>query len=199
MSTDAPSESPAPAPTGGRPRRPGGRSARVRDDVYAAVGKLAGEGQLDTLTIPQVAERAGVNPTTIYRRWGSIEALCAEVAVAALTADEDLPDTGTLAGDLAIWAAIIAADIERPARLVYLRALVASRTGLVPDCPCWEQRRSQAELMLTRARERGERTPSAMQVLDHVVAPLYHHAVFGLPGGRAYAERLVSDLLAIFS
>ncbi|MFI6448017.1 helix-turn-helix domain-containing protein [Kitasatospora sp. NPDC050543] len=31
------------------------------------------------LTIPAVAERAGVNPTTIYRRWGTPQALLAEV------------------------------------------------------------------------------------------------------------------------
>jgi AcrR family transcriptional regulator len=169
----------------------------VRDDVYTAVGQLVAAGHRDTMTIPQVAERAGVNPTSIYRRWGTIETLCAEVAVHALTEDDDLPDTGTLAGDLDAWAAIIADDIERPHRLVYLRALVSSRHGMIDTCPCWNQRLTQAELMTERARQRGESTPSAAQVVDHVIAPLYHHAVFGLSGGRDYAATLVSDLLAI--
>ena len=159
-----------------RARRPGGRSARVRDDVYAAVGSLVGEGHLETMTVPQVAARAGVNATS--------------------TEPEELPDTGTLFGDLDSWATTIAQDVE--GRTVYLRAMVASRTGMVADCPCWSQRMVQAELMITRAQERGEATPTALQVLDHIVAPLYHHAVFGLPGGPDYAFRLVADLREMF-
>jgi AcrR family transcriptional regulator len=184
--------------TGTRARRPGGRSARVRDAVYAAVGQLVAQGHRETMTIPQIAERAGVNPTSIYRRWGSIESLAAEVAVAALTEDgAELPDTGTIADDLRRWAPSIAEDIERPARIVYLRALVYTRVGIVDSCPCWQQRIEQAEAMIARACERGEHTPTPQQVLDHVIAPLYHHAVFGLAGGPGYASTLVDDLLAL--
>ncbi|HEX4832449.1 MAG TPA: TetR/AcrR family transcriptional regulator [Trebonia sp.] len=178
-------------------RRPGGRSARVRDAVYSAVGQLVGEGHRDTMTIPQVAERAGVNPTSIYRRWGGIEALLEEVAVSALSQGEPLPDTGTIAGDLRAWAEIIAEDIQRPQRLTYLRALAYSREGLVASCPCWDLRVGQAAAITGRARERDERVPAVRQVLDHVIAPLYHHAVFGLIGGREYAMTLVDDLLAM--
>ena len=178
-------------------RRPGGRSARVRDAVYAAVGQLAGEGKCDTMTIPQVAEQAGVNPTSIYRRWGSIEALLEEVAVAALTRDESLPDTGTIAGDIQAWAAIIATDIGRPARIVYLRAMASARGTLIDSCPCWDLRTRQAEQMIERAQRRGERTPTPRQVVDHVIAPLYHHAVFGLTVGPEYAATLVADVFAM--
>ncbi len=181
-----------------RPRRPGGRSARVRDSVYTAVGQLVAEGHRETMTIPQVAERAGVNPTSIYRRWGSIENLLSEVAVAALTEGGELPSTGTINGDLLAWAKIIAEDIERPGRIIYLRALASSRIGMIEFCPCWEQRLEQAELMIARAAGRGERTPSARQVVDHVIAPLYHHAVFGLAGGEQYAADLVGDLFAMY-
>jgi AcrR family transcriptional regulator len=178
-------------------RRPGGRSARVRDAVYTAVGQLVGEGQRDTMTIPQVAERAGVNPTSIYRRWGSIESLLEEVAVAALTRDEPLPDTGSIETDIRTWAVIIAEDIGRPARIIYLRAMAAARGALVEACPCWDLRARQAEQIIERARQRGERTPTARQVVDHVIAPLYHHAIFGLSGGADYAATLVTDVLAM--
>jgi AcrR family transcriptional regulator len=184
-------------PAAAHARRPGGRSARVRDAVYAAVGQLVGEGQRDTMTIPQVAERAGVNPTSVYRRWGSIEVLLEEVAVAALTRDEPLPDTGTIAGDLRAWATIIAADIGRSARAVYLRAMASARSGPVDSCPCWDLRIRQAEQMIERARLRGERTPTARQVVDHIIAPLYHHAVFGLAADPDYATTLVDDVFAM--
>jgi AcrR family transcriptional regulator len=178
-------------------RRPGGRSALVRRNVYTAVGELVGEGLREGMSIPQVAERAGVNPTSIYRRWGNIEALLEEVAVAALTRDEPMPDTGSIAGDLRAWAGAIAADIARPQRRTYLRAMIYARNDRVDHCPCWDQRMEQAEQMIRRARQRGERTPSAAQVLDHVVAPLYHHAVFGLAVDADYAAALVSDVLAL--
>jgi AcrR family transcriptional regulator len=185
------------ASTATRARRPGGRSARVRDAVYSAVGQLVGEGQRDTMSIPQVAERAGVNPTSVYRRWGSIEALLEEVAVAALTQDEPLPDTGTIEGDLQAWAAIIASDISRPARVTYLRAMVSARGITVDACPCWDLREHQAGEMIDRARRRGEQAPTARQVVDHIIAPLYHHAVFGLAAGPGYAATLVADVFAM--
>ncbi|MEE3849875.1 TetR/AcrR family transcriptional regulator C-terminal ligand-binding domain-containing protein [Gordonia sp. LSe1-13] len=187
--------SPRPSASADRARRPGGRSARVQSAVFSAVGQLVGSGQRDTMTIPEVAEVAGVNPTSIYRRWGSIETLLGEVAVAALTQGEPLPDTGVLDDDLAEWSRIIAADIGRPKRRAYLRAMVFARNDVVEECPCWEIRREQAEEMVGRAAQRGEATPSVRQILDHVIAPLYHHAVFGLALDDTYAETLTADVM----
>ncbi|MFT4126555.1 MAG: TetR/AcrR family transcriptional regulator C-terminal ligand-binding domain-containing protein [Gordonia sp. (in: high G+C Gram-positive bacteria)] len=178
-------------------RRPGGRSARVQRAVYQAVGTLVARGERETMTIPQVAELAGVNASSIYRRWGSITALLEQVAVAALTQGEDLPDTGALGGDLAEWARIIAADVSRPHRRDYLRALVYPREGIVEACPCWEIRRQQAGAMVDRAGARSEATPSVEQILDHIIAPLYHHAVFGLSIDDAYATRLADETMRL--
>ena len=178
-------------------RRTGGRSARVLDAIYTAVGQLMAEGKPDRITIPMVAERAGVNPTSIYRRWSHIDGLLEEVAVAVLTRDGDqLPDTGTIVGDLGAWARLVADDIARPQRTRYLKALASARDDTV-DCQCWADRRGQAAIMLGRARDRGEATPTEDQVVDHIIAPLYHHAVFGLQVDQAYADRLVADVLAM--
>lgn len=168
----------------------------MQSAVYTAVGELVSEGLRETMTIPQVADRAGVNPTSIYRRWGVMEALLEEVAVAALTRDEPLPDSGTISGDLREWATIIVDDITRPERTTYLRAMVGARKE-VGACPCWDTRAGQLQMMVDRARERGEAVPSARRALDHIVAPLYHHVVFGLPTDRDYAHVLVGDVLAM--
>lgn len=178
-------------------KRPGGRSAKVRDAVYRAVRTLVSAGQRETMTIPQVAEAASVNASSIYRRWGTIDALLEEVAVAALTRDEPLPDTGSLAGDLSEWATIIAADISQPRRTSYLRAMVAARDGLVDSCPCWDLRTTQVVEMLERAAERGESSPQARQIMDHVIAPLYHHAVFGVAIDAEFARVLVNDVMSM--
>ncbi len=165
--------------------------------IYTSVGELIGEGA-DKITFPIIAERAGVNPTTLYRRWGDIDALLEEVAVAALTRDGELvPDTGSLEQDLAEWANIIARDITRPERARYLRAMVAARVEIVSSCPVMETRREQASEMVCRARERGETAPTVRQILDHVIAPLYHHVAFALQVDQEYAQRLVRDVLAM--
>lgn len=171
----------------------------MQDAVHTAVGELMATRRPDDVTIPMVAERAGVNPTSIYRRWGDIDALLEEVAVAAFTReDEVLPDTGSLEGDLRDWARVIAEDIVRPHRARYLRAMIAARDGVLQDgCPCWTARREQLAEMISRARARDERAPSVEQVLDHVIAPLYHHVVFAMPVDGAYAERLVGDVLSM--
>lgn len=182
-------------------RRPGGRSARVQDAVYSAVGKLMATQRPDLITVPMVADLAEVNPTSVYRRWGDIDKLLEEVAVAAFTREEEtLPDTGSLEGDLREWARVITDDIVRPRRTRYLRAMANARDGVLLDaCPCWTARREQLGEMISRARARGETTPSVEQVLDHVIAPLYHHVVFAMPTDAAYAERLVGDVLSMRS
>lgn len=173
----------------------------MQDAVYSAVGKLMATQRPDQITIPMVAELAGVNPTSVYRRWGDIDALLEEVAVAAFTRDDEvLPDTGSLEGDLREWARVITDDIVRPRRTRYLRAMVNARDGVLLDaCPCWTARREQLAEMISRARTRGESTPSVEQVLNHVIAPIYHHVVFALPADTAYADGLVSDVMSMRS
>ena len=57
--------------------------------------------------------------------------------------------------------------------------------------------RAMCEHSLERARERGERGPTEQQILHHVIAPMYHHVVFGLPADRDYADQMVRDVLAM--
>src|SRR5664279_5180156 len=90
--------------------RPGGRSARVRAAVHRAVEELLVEEVGDALTIPAVAARAGVHATTLYRRWGSIGELLADVATSRFSGEIVVPDAGSLRGDLERWAADVATD-----------------------------------------------------------------------------------------
>src|ERR1700712_4957355 len=99
---------------GAPPTRPGGRSARVRAAVHRAVEELLAEGPADALTMPVIAARAGVHPTTVYRRWGSLGDLLGEVATSRFSGDIVVPDTGTLRGDLERWASAVAVDLTDP-------------------------------------------------------------------------------------
>src|SRR6478736_4188623 len=84
--------------------RPGGRSARVQQAVHQAVRSLLEEngGDRTALSVPLVAERAGVNSSTIYRRWGDLQRLLAAVASNRML-PEQVEDTGSLRGDMEAW------------------------------------------------------------------------------------------------
>jgi AcrR family transcriptional regulator len=91
----------------GRPRSPEAHAAILR-----AALELALEGGLRGLSMEAIAARAGVGKATIYRRWKSKEALFVE-AVQQMARTPEIPDTGTVRGDL---EAVVAATIGRMAR-----------------------------------------------------------------------------------
>lgn len=84
--------------------RPGGRSARVQESIHKAVRELLEEQDRASVTVPQIATRAGVTPSTIYRRWGDLSALLADVALARLQPETESANTGSLSGDVRAWA-----------------------------------------------------------------------------------------------
>src|SRR5436305_14781264 len=94
--------------------RPGGRSARVRAAVHRAVKDLLAENTAEALTLPVIAARAQVHPTTLYRRWGSLAELLGEVATSRFSGDIVVPDTGSLREDLERWVAAVAVDLADP-------------------------------------------------------------------------------------
>jgi AcrR family transcriptional regulator len=91
----------------GRPRSPEAHAAILR-----AALELALEGGLRGLSMEAIAARAGVGKATIYRRWKCKEALFVE-AVQQMARTPEIPDTGTVRGDL---EAVVAATIGRMAR-----------------------------------------------------------------------------------
>ena len=84
--------------------RPGGRSARVQESVHSAVRELLDAHERSSVTVPMIATRAGVTPSTIYRRWGDLSVLLADVALARMRPDSEPANTGSLRGDLQAWA-----------------------------------------------------------------------------------------------
>jgi AcrR family transcriptional regulator len=145
-----------------------------------------------------VAERAGVASTSLYRRWGDVRVLIMEVAVEQLSKDRPLPNTGSIAGDLRKWARSIAASLKSPAGSAFFTALVA--TAMSPDegstrTAALQRRLDQVGTMLSRAQARREKPPSLDDVMDHLLAPLYTRALFGAPASEDFAERLVQRLL----
>jgi AcrR family transcriptional regulator len=175
--------------------RPGGRSARVRAAVHRAVEELLIDEAGEALTVPVVAARAGVHATTLYRRWGSIGELLADVATSRFTGDVVVPDTGGLRGDLERWAADVATDLADPDVLALMRATIGAGGG-PGACACRGDREEQLAAMIERERARGNPVPTVERAADALLGPLYYRAVFTeRPGAPEWARGLVGHLL----
>ncbi|MBF4996171.1 TetR/AcrR family transcriptional regulator [Nocardia sp. BSTN01] len=185
----------------GKARRPGGRGARVAAAVHRAVMELVAERGYGAFTVADVAARAGVADTSIYRRWGTLEQLTADVTLGWLTSTSPIPDTGDLTGDLRAYATGVAHDLSGPDGVAVLRLMIALSSagdaGLRARDAFLAERGRQIQRMLDRAHARGDRAPSALDILDHLLAPMYIRTLFGTgPVTADYAHELVTTLLS---
>lgn len=78
----------------GRPRDP-----RIDDSVLRATVELLGTSGYADLSVDAIAKRAGTSKPAIYRRWPSKAHLVHE-AVFPISEATELPDTGSLTGDV---------------------------------------------------------------------------------------------------
>ncbi|MFC9694308.1 TetR/AcrR family transcriptional regulator [Kribbella sp. NPDC056951] len=175
-----------------RASRPGGRTARVRADVLAAVAAELTEHGYDGLTIDGVAARSGVHRTTVYRRWKTVAGLLVDL----LQTDDDWApaDTGSLKGDLiALNREVYDALTEQPS---ITQAVIAAsfRTPEAADAltAFWADRYRRSAVVVERAIARGEvpATTNAHETVVAATAPLYHQLVLlKQPMSRAAADR----------
>lgn len=174
--------------------RPGGRSARVQQSVHTAVRELQAEGGAD-LTVPRIAARAGVTPSTIYRRWGDLQELLADVAVERLRPEAPPDDLGDLRADLEHWAAAFLEEMSSPPGRSYIRDALAGDPDGGNAGQCSAYALEQVQAILDRAVRRGEHVPDADTVMDHVVAPMMYRVLFR-PGllDAQYARDLVATV-----
>ena len=104
--------------------RPGGRTARVTESVFAAaIAELSARDYAD-ISVESIAARAGVHKTTVYRRWGSKAEIIRQALAGAATAGIPVPDTGGVDEDLRTLARAVQAVLSAPAGAAITRALV---------------------------------------------------------------------------
>jgi AcrR family transcriptional regulator len=115
-------QSRTPASRTGRPR-----SAAADTAILAATREALVEVGWSKLTLGDVATRAGVAKTTLYRRWPGKNELVVD-AVAELFDELRLPDRGTLAADIEGVVLQFASILDRPEAKSGLMAVVAEST-----------------------------------------------------------------------
>jgi AcrR family transcriptional regulator len=182
--------------------RPGGRSARVREAVLAAAAVELIEHGYAELSFARVAERAGVAPTTIHRRWGTRARLVADVFDAnAVTAVPD-PHRASLEEDLQAFAAAAAAGLAQPAVQSLLRgmfSLPAEELARIQG-EYWEARFGVAQAIVDRAIARGELADGAdgWAVFEPLLAPIWmRRLITGLPIDEAALALIVERALRL--
>ncbi|GAB3965899.1 TetR/AcrR family transcriptional regulator [Actinoallomurus acanthiterrae] len=162
-------------------RRPGGRTARIRTQVLDAVLAELGERGYDGLTMDAVAARADVNRATVYRRWGDVGGLLADVLDAASDDAWEPPDTGSLKEDLAALNHEIqdALTAQPPIVAALIAASFRSEKAAHAQQRLWDDRYARCEIVVDRAIRRGELPPNidARRLLIAATAPMYHHLV----------------------
>ncbi len=89
-----------------------------------ALEELARVG-LHRLSVPEVADRAGLNKTSVYRRWPTKGALVGAALERAMGHDAPLPDTGALGSDMLAFALAAATWANSPIGRGVMKTLLA--------------------------------------------------------------------------
>lgn len=164
-------------------REPAG-AAVLQESVTAAITGAMFDQLAETgyarMSMDAVARRAGVGKAAVYRRWRSKQAMLVDLVGAAMRRNlPEVPDTGSLAGDVRAFLDVIAAQIADPRiRRIALDVLV--ETTRTPELAVAlrdavdRPRRIAAATVLTRAIDRGELSAGLdLELgLDVLISPL---------------------------
>ncbi len=201
------------------------RRGRPRDDaadqrILDAAWDLLHAAGYAGLSVDEVAERAGVAKTTLYRRWPTKDHLAIAVA-ARMLGEVPIPDTGDLQADLTEFASALAEQLnrvraagtphsadqadqadqaDRSAGLVAELAAAAARHRDIGELvrAGFAVRHALAQARLQRAREREGLRPGIDPelLIEQLVGPIYYRVLItGAPVDRGYAARLTAAVL----
>jgi len=175
--------------------------ARTEAILDAAIELLAEVGY-DRMSMDMVALRAKASKATIYRHWPDKTALVLAALRRRGGMVSDLPDTGSLRGDLELYARESAAAAAGVAGSLVVGLLaVASHdpelAAVLAQQFHYEQLPAITALV-DRARGRGEVSPGVDHLLISEVLPgtlIMHLLVLGLPADEPFIHHLVDDVL----
>lgn len=180
----------------------------LRDDVTDAIKagffeELAAVGY-GRLSIDAVAKRAGAGKAAVYRRWPNKQAmavaLVSDVAVAAI----DIPDTGTLRGDVRQFLVNACSALSHPLARRIVPDLLAEATRNTELAEALlgairKPRRDKAGQILQRAIDGGELSADTdFEIgLDLMAGPLYWRlVVIRTPTDDEYFDRLAEKIIS---
>jgi AcrR family transcriptional regulator len=177
------------------------RVRRSRDLVLATAFELLSQSGVSGFTVDEVASRSGVAKTTIYRHWPTREALVLDAA-SRISAEQAVPDTGSLEGDLtalladtghllstARWSSVVPSIVD-----------VAERDPEFAEVHAKIQRGHAIALrkVLERAAGRGELPAAADRsvMVSALIGPLYYRRWFSRePIDDRFVQAIVRNVI----
>jgi AcrR family transcriptional regulator len=171
--------------------------------VLEATADLLNEVGYDALTYDEIARRAHVHKTTVYRRWPTKPGLVADAVGLHSEEHVPIPDTGSFASDLEALASAVAANIGSEGGARRSRSIVAaaSVSGELADTlhAFMGRRIVLAEPIVTRAIERGE-LPTTIDphlLVETLVGPIWFRLLLtGEPIDEEFVDSLCTLLLS---
>jgi AcrR family transcriptional regulator len=185
------------------PRSP--RSARLGDDrefeILQATYSLLSEVGYEGLRFDAVAARAKASKATLYRHWPGKAQLVADAVRVCKVSGQDVPDTGTLRGDLVAFLLLMASsmtDEDGPLFAGLVMAMHNDPEFAAEMRELQQTKRSTAALIHARAVTRGELGAGSDALLIDEIAPammFMHRFALGEPLDGPFIDHLVDDVL----
>jgi AcrR family transcriptional regulator len=184
-------------------RRPGGRTADVTGRVHGAVFEIMLDGGLEACTFSNVAERAGVERSTLYRRYPDRMDMIIDTWMARGEA-ELMPNVGdSFAEDLRSLLRKIADLLETPIgpALLTFAAELRKRSGTDYSRTFFDRRMAHFGPMFDAAVERGElaRNVDRETLFSFAAGPMYFRMfIAGRPLDDAFIDTIVASVCWLY-
>ncbi|WP_031518388.1 TetR/AcrR family transcriptional regulator [Streptomyces sp. NRRL F-5123] len=179
---------PPPARRTGRPR-----SAGLDRAILAATRAALAEVGWSRLTLGDVAARAGVAKTTVYRRWAGKNELAVDAVAALFEEQLELPDRGSLEADIRGVVLRFAELLDRPETRSALMAVIGEAAyddalRLRIRAAIVDRQKHLVVLGRKRAQARGE-----IPADDGAAAPWRDNLIFDVVAGAVVHRVMVSS------
>lgn len=178
--------------------RPGGRTAQKTERIHAATLDLLVEGGPNACTFSKVAARAGVERSTLYRRYGNRWAMISDAYSAKADQELAIEATGDFRADMMAHLQRVAASMETTLGKAMIVAAAVARYDRTPEAGrYWLRRQKHLEPIIDAAVASGQ-LESAIDCDELFAAsdgPLFfRHLIIGEPADDSVLEGIVDDL-----
>jgi len=182
------------------------RPCRSEDAILRATLDLVADHGVSGVTVDAVAARAGVGKATIYRHWGSKQALAQDVLSELASPHISVPDVGDTWSEL-LWTvrsalrAVTDTDFGRVIRALLSEIASDPTLGDPFRATVVQARRVEVARVLARGVQRGDLRPDVDPEVatELLIGPVYFRLMFGGALDREFAERVVRAVLQGFA
>jgi AcrR family transcriptional regulator len=183
-------------------RRGRPRSDAVHRRILEAAREQLTERSFAHFRLEHVAARAGVGKTTIYRHWGTKEALAQELLAELAGPHIEVSETGNthdemLAAVLNPMRAVTETPFGPVIRALLSQIAVNPTLGDEFRATVVHARRQEIAKVIARGIERGDLRPDADASIatELLVGPVYFRLIFGGELTESFAEHVVSSVI----